>query len=65
MFTNCHKVTLLNLAKFNTLNCNNNFKEMFNGCADNLKVLISEKIENFENMLDVIIKSHINIKFAD
>ena len=63
MFTNCKKVTSLILTKFNTLNCNNNFEDMFIRCNDNLKVMISKNIENYENLLDLIIKSHINIKF--
>ena len=65
MFTNCNKVGLLNLQGFNTLNCNNNFKDMFKGCSNLTVICNGNKIDNNENLLDIIIKSHINIRFRD
>ena len=40
----------------------NSFKEIFEGCP-NLIVSIVEKIENFENLLEIILDYDLNIRF--
>ena len=61
LFKNCGSLKEANLYSFNTVNCNS-FKEIFDGCP-NLIVSIVEKIENFENLLEVIFDYNLNIRF--
>ena len=61
MFKNCKSIRELNLTSFYTVNCNN-FKEMFDGCP-RMTILILDKIDAFENLLEVMLNSEVNIKF--
>ena len=63
MFTNCSNINELNLAEFNTLNCDNNFKDMFSGCG-RITVIINDNITKIENLLEILIKSDANIRFV-
>jgi len=61
LFKNCGNLEQVNLYNFNTVNCNS-FKEIFEGCPK-LTVCIVEKIENFENLLEIILDYDLNIRF--
>jgi len=61
MFKNCKSIRELNLTSFYTVNCSN-FIEMFDGCP-RMTILILEKIDNFENLLEVMLDSDVNIRF--
>ena len=61
MFKNCKSIRELNLTSFYTVNCNK-FNEMFDGCP-RMKILILDKIDAFENLLEVMLNSEVNIKF--
>ena len=61
MFKNCKSIRELNLTSFYTVNCNK-FNGMFDGCP-RMKILILDKIDAFENLLEVMLNSEVNIKF--
>ena len=61
MFKNCKSIRELNLTSFYTVNCSN-FNEMFDGCP-RMTILILDKIDAFENLLEVMLNSEVNIKF--
>ena len=62
MFANCTSIQILNLCSFYTVDCDS-FKEMFSGC-NRMIVEIQENIEDYENLLDVILNSDLNIRFV-
>ena len=61
MFSGCLSIRELNLTSFYTVNCSN-FNEMFDGCP-RMTILILDKIDAFENLLEVMLNSEVNIKF--
>ena len=61
MFKNCLQLKELDLTSFNTVNCNK-FDEMLAGC-NSMTVTIKENIDDYENLLEEILNSDVNIRF--
>ena len=61
MFKNCLQLKELDLTSFNTVNCNK-FDEMLAGC-NSMTVTIKENVDDYENLLEEILNSDVNIRF--